>query len=277
MTSILLPQRTGYTLPPKTRSIFRRRIEQQRRRLASGMAPRHARGYDNGPALECHLSPEDPELELAWDRLRYLTGDQSDRNPDSVACWHYLGSFHDEPESVGHRFCHHNRPTSARPIHGVPRSCGRVYVTIPASAEYLTSLVLDNGRTLADPLGIPSDQPNFGAVVDFVVVHPEVHSAVRSSLGAIGKAGGDVLSFIRHIARGDRPGRHSRLSSFDVESATLADNTRQRRLSMVRSIRRQRMADRMEAAALAEQTRRHRATITRADALHRKNARLSAA
>ncbi len=115
--------------------------------------------------------------------------------------------------------------------------------------DYLTSLILDNGRILSDPLGIPSDRPDFGAVVEFVVVHPEVHSAVRSSLESIGKAGGDVLSYVRHIARGDRPGRHSRLSMFDVEAAIAADQTRLRRLSRVRAARLQRMSNRMESVA----------------------------
>ncbi len=114
--------------------------------------------------------------------------------------------------------------------------------------DYLTDVITSHGQSLADPLGIPSDRPDYGAVVDYVIVHPECHSAVRSSLESIGKAGGDVLSFVRHIARGDRPGRHSRLSSFDVESATIATATHFRRLDRIQTIRRQRMADRMAAA-----------------------------
>ncbi len=129
------------SLPPVNRSTFRRITRQReasRRRMASRLDSRKALpGFDEGPSVECYLTPGQAELERAWQALAFHAGDYSDRDPDSGAAWQYMGTFRDRLGNVAHQFRHRNRPAGAKPIPGIPRSYGRVSVTIPATRAYL--------------------------------------------------------------------------------------------------------------------------------------------
>jgi hypothetical protein len=91
------------------------------------------------------LSPTRPEWARMWESLCDLTGHYTDCNPQSGESWQYMGTFWKDRPAIGslmptrvlvHEFRHRDRPRSARPIPGAPRSFGRVVIHLSASVDY---------------------------------------------------------------------------------------------------------------------------------------------
>ena len=89
------------------------------------------------------------QSQLVWQRmwawLEQHTGSKSDRNPQSLERWQYVGTVKKNRPAIGsglplvvlvHQFHHRDRPTSAPEIVGSYRSHGRVLLEILTSHEF---------------------------------------------------------------------------------------------------------------------------------------------
>lgn len=96
--------------------------------------------------IETHrlMTCTNPEWPRMWDCLFALTKSYTDLNPEAHEAWQYTGSYwkdYGPPEDgmprrvLIHEFRHRNRPATAKPIPGVPRSSGRLVLHLAASIE----------------------------------------------------------------------------------------------------------------------------------------------